>query len=91
METVAALMGRPMGYLETEHAKMRMAQRGIDRQQIRHVLLHGWHEESRDRCDGKSGRWSYSIRGRTLCGRELRIVVALERAVIVVTAMELLR
>lgn len=83
-------MGRPMGYLETEHAKTRMIQRGIDRQQIRHVLLSGWHEESRDRCDDATGRWSYSIRGFTLCERELRVVVALERAVIVVTAMELL-
>lgn len=42
------------------------------------MLEVGRHEASCDRYDAAYSAWSYAVRGRTIDGRELRIVVAFD-------------
>jgi len=77
-------------YLDTRHATDRKNERNILRAEIRTVLLAGYHEKSRDRYDDVLKQWSYSVRGRTVDLRELRIIVALDATgTLIISAIEL--
>ncbi len=56
----------------------RRPERGISLEEVRQVLEGGFHEAARDRYEVSHRAWSYSIRGRTLDDRDLRIVVAFD-------------
>jgi hypothetical protein len=76
-------------YEETKHAKKRMRERGITRREICYALWYGWREKRKDRFDAGHEQWNYAIRGKTREERDLRIVVALEGFVLVITAIDL--
>ena len=77
-------------YLDTHHSSARRRQRKIDRLDIQYVLTTGWHEKNKDKFDSKYKAWNYSVRGRTIDLRSLRIVVSFDnQRMIIVTAMEL--
>ena len=86
---IKVLLQRPLGYLETEHAKERMQERDITRQEIWHVLQNGWREPRKDAWNEAVKDWNYASRGMTLDGRTLRVIVAVVDRVIMVTAMEI--
>ena len=53
-------------------------------------LRNGWHERRKDEFQPEYGAWNYAIRGKTIDGRNLRIVVSFERGkLLVVTAIDL--
>ena len=86
---IRTLLQSPLGYLETEHAKQRMRERDITRQEVWHVLVNGWREPRKDKWSDEFNEWKYAIRGTTLDGRTLRVIVAVINSVIVITAMEI--
>ena len=56
-----------------------------------HVLLGGYHERRKDRYEELYHAWSYSIRGKTIDDRRLRIVVSfdLETGMLIIMAIGL--
>ena len=77
-------------YLDTRHASDRRAERSITRPEILYVLRSGWHEKSKDRFQPRFRNWNYSVRGKTIDGRELRVVVSFETSgLLIITAIEL--
>ena len=76
-------------YLDTRHAFERQLERQISRMEIVQVLKRGYHEKSKDTFDKAYNGWNYSIRGKTLDGRELRIIIAIENNILIITAIDL--
>lgn len=74
------------------HAIERRLQRSISVNDIVHVLTTGWHEAKKDRYQEAYFAWNYSIRGKTIDNRSLRIVVSFdENAMLVITVIGLQR
>ena len=78
-------------YLDSFHSSLRQAERNISRPEILYVLKTGYHEEKKDRYEHRYLSWNYAIRGKTLDGREPRVVVTFSEAglLLIVTAIEL--
>ncbi len=69
---------------------MRRSGRFISRQEIVYVLESGRHEASRDRFDLLHQEWNYALRGKTVDGRELRVIVSFEKGeLVIITAIDL--
>lgn len=79
-------------YLDTRHARERQVERHILRSDLLYVLLHGYHEKRKDKFEEHFNAWNYSIRGKTVDRRELRVIVALDASgMLIITAIELKR
>ena len=77
-------------YQETEHAKQRAKERGIIGADSEYVLKTGSHESSKDKFDQIYNEWNYSIRGKTLDKRELRIIITFdEDGLLLITVIDL--
>jgi len=77
-------------FLDTTHAVARRSERFISRPEILQVLRNGWHEKNKDQYREEYHSWNYAIRGVTVDGRELRIVVSFEEGrLLIVTAIDL--
>ena len=77
-------------FLDTVHATQRRAERQITRPEVLYVLRHGWHEKRKDVFDTRYQAWNYAIRGKTLDGRHLRIVVSFDDpGLLIITAIAL--
>ena len=77
-------------YLDTRHAFERQIQRNISRIEIIQVLKRGYHERQNDHFDEAYNAWNYAIKGKTVDGRELRIIVSFdENNMLIVTAIDL--
>ena len=76
-------------YLDTMHATRRQSERAITRPEILQVLKRGYHEQRKDRFDELHGEWNYAVRGKTVDGRAIRIIISSEDSVLlIVAAME---
>ena len=77
-------------FLDTAHAAKRQSEREIARQEMLFVLKHGFHERRKDRFDERHRAWNYAVRGKTVDGRLLRVIVSFEGSeLLLVTAFEL--
>ncbi len=81
-------------YVETKHVFQRYIDRGIRRWEIFDVLINGYHERQKDYYENDFQKWNYAIRGKTIDGKELRIVVSFEdghspEVLIIITAIDL--
>ena len=77
-------------FLDTVHTTQRQAERQITRPEMLYVLRHGWHEKRKDVFDTRYHAWNYAIRGKTIDGRPLRVVVSFEdRGLLIITAIAL--
>ena len=65
-------------YVILRHARERGIQRNITEPEWLYVLRNGWHEKRKDQYDEAHQAWSYSIRGKTLDERELRVIVSFD-------------
>ena len=65
-------------YVLLKHARERSAERAITEPEWIYVLRTGWHEKRKDSYDEFYESWAYSIRGKTIDGRELRVVVSFD-------------
>jgi Domain of unknown function (DUF4258) len=78
-------------FLDTVHITQRQAERQITRPEMLYVLRHGWHEKRKDVFDTRYQAWNYAIRGKTIDGRHLRVVVSFEEEtrLLIITAIAL--
>lgn len=78
-------------YLDTRHAFDRKAERAITLPEVLHVLRHGYHEKKKDEFKEEYQAWNYSIRGKTVDDRELRVCVSfdVETGMLIITAIDL--
>jgi Domain of unknown function (DUF4258) len=77
-------------YLDTVHSADRQSQRSITRQEILYVVKNGYHEKSKDAFIASYQAWNYAIRGKTVDGRRLRVIVSFEAAqLLFITAIDL--
>lgn len=81
-------------WVDSCHALNRQAERRITRPEVVYVLRNGRHESRKDQFDEMHHGWNYAVRGKTVDGRELRIIVAFEEdeggpLLVIVTAIDL--
>ncbi len=78
-------------YREAAHAAQRQTERKIILPIIIHVLMTGRHEKSKDSFDEFYNAWNYAIRGMTIDGQDLRVIVSFdsESGLLIITAFYL--
>jgi len=74
-------------YIISTHALERQNLRGIALQQVLYVLKNGIREEAKELFDVSRQMWKYAIRGKTLDGINLRVIIAFEGEMIIITVM----
>jgi hypothetical protein len=76
--------------LYSAHANERMLERKILRPEIEFILSNGHHEIRKDKYNEDFESWDYAIKGTTVDGRALRIIVAIVQPnIFVITAIDL--
>lgn len=78
-------------YRVTEHAMERLHSRSLLLPHILDVLQRGFHEKEKTLFNNKCQAWNYAIRGRTVNGVDVRVVVAFEGDMIIITVVRLPR
>ena len=76
-------------YAVSVHALKRQNERLVDLKHVLYVLKNGNHEKEKDLFDVKRQMWKYAIRGKTIDGINLRIIVSCEEEMIVITVVRL--
>jgi hypothetical protein len=76
-------------YVYVGHALKRLDERKVSQPEVEQVLMSGHHENARDQFDEKFQSWKYAIRGKTVDSRELRVAVAFDSGMLVVTVIDL--
>ena len=74
-------------YVLVKHALERQLQKKIDLVGVLRVLSHGRHEKEKDEFDVKNQKWKHAIRGKTIDGIDLRVIVAFQEAMVIITVM----
>lgn len=82
---------RRNAYKETAHAKERMVERDVTRDEIQEVLCFGKRNKGRDRFYPELNSWSRAVEGCTRDGRHLRVCLVLHQSygALVVTVYDL--
>ena len=70
----------------TEHAQRQMRKRDFTVPDAERCLRNGYHDFAKD--EDKGGTWRYRIQGTTVDGKSIKLAVALEEDVIVVTVID---
>lgn len=70
------------------HAIERQKSRRINLPDVLRVLEYGRHESEKDVFDVKWQTWKYAIRGRTINGIELRVIVCFHEYMVVITVIK---
>jgi len=65
-------------YFHSKHALDRQKLRKIDLEDALYVLKNGKHEEAKTLFDEEFQSWKYAIRGATLDGDDIRIIIAFD-------------
>lgn len=77
-------------YRDTTHATIRQEERTITRPEYEYVLKNGYHEPSKDVFKEEYQAWTYSIRGKTVDKRDIRVIISFdEDGLLVITVIEL--
>lgn len=76
-------------YIVSAHALQRQDQRLVNLQHVLYVLKNGNREEQKELFDVKRQMWKYAIRGKTIDGIYLRVIIAFEEEMIIITVMRL--
>ncbi len=74
-------------YRLVPHAIERRLERSIALRDILFVLMNGYHENEKSGFDNKRQAGRYAIRGKTPDGIDIRVVVAIESAVVIITVI----
>ena len=77
-------------YLISEHANKRLDERRVTLPELFFVLDRGHHEKAKDVYDAISHSWRYAVKGKTVDGRRIRVVVAFnaETRMLIVTVID---
>ncbi len=77
-------------YIYTGHANLRIRQRQVTRFEVKQALLSGHHEKRKDIFDREWNSWNYSIKGKTIDKRKLRIVINFDKDnMLIITVIDL--
>ncbi len=76
-------------YILREHALERQVARHVRLPDVLYVLENGQHEQEKDIFDVKNQRWKHAIRGKTINGMDLRVVVAFHEKMAIITIINL--
>lgn len=76
-------------YILREHAIERQEKHRVRLPDILRVLEYGRHEYEKDIFDVKNQRWKHAIRGRTINGVDLRVIVAFQEKMAIITVIRI--
>lgn len=76
-------------YILVKHAIERQGERGIGLPDVLRVLEYGRHEKNMDIFDVKNQCWKHAIRGKTINGIDLRVIVAFHNEMVIITVIRL--
>ena len=77
-------------YRYVGHAIQRLQQREVTYLEVKQVLRRGCHEKQKDKFKTEHGNWNYSIRGKTVDNRNLRVIVTFnEDDMLIITVIDL--
>lgn len=78
-------------YTPVDHAKLRLDEREVTVQEMEQVITNGHHEKNKDEYKPEHRSWNYSIRGKTVDKKELRVAVSLDRdtGLLIITVIDL--
>jgi len=77
-------------YKYVKHANERLQQREVNRLEVKQALKNGHHEKRKDDFNEKHKRWNYSIRGKTIDKRNLRVAVTFDKKnMLIITVIDL--
>ena len=76
-------------YILREHAMERQKERGIRLPDVLRVLEQGRHEIEKDVFDVKNQCWKHAIRGKTINGVDLRVIVAFHEKMAIITVIRI--
>ena len=84
MERICMLL-REGDYEWSQHAEMRLRQRGLDNLDVEHILKYGRVAEPPSR---PGSAWRYKIEGRCIDSKKMgAVVVEIEKTLVIVTVM----
>jgi hypothetical protein len=75
-------------YRVSGHAAKRQCERDVSLPKVLYVLTHGWHEEQKSLFDTTFQIWKYAIRGKTIDGVDLRVIVSFAEEMMIITVMK---
>lgn len=75
-------------YFLAQHAIERKAERAINLPDILFALEFGKREKNMDTFDIRRQAWKYAIKGKTTGGVDIRVIVAFEEAMVIITVMK---
>ena len=76
-------------YRFTKHAAEEQAKDSIDIQDTLYVLTTGTHNRKKTGFDNHHQMWKYAIEGKAEDRREVRVIVAITKDMLIITVMEL--
>jgi len=76
-------------YIVSAHALQRQNQRLVSLQQVLYALKNGNRDEKKELFDVKRQMWKYAICGKTIDGINLRVIIAFEEEMIIITVVRL--
>lgn len=79
-------------YYFTNHALLRSRQRGVNKFQVLRILGSHlkFHESRKDSFNDESKAWNYAIRGTTIDGDDIRVIVSFDESnMLVITVINL--
>jgi hypothetical protein len=77
-------------YYDTTHATLRKSQRRISLAHIFYVVQYGYHEKQKDQYHPEHSDWTYSIRGKTIDEKDIRIAIAFDKDdMLIITVIEI--
>ncbi len=75
-------------YRYTDHAMTQMTDRAVNSREVRYILESGYHEATKDEFDIRRDSWKYALRGNTVDGRDIRVVVGFANLVMIITVID---
>lgn len=76
-------------YVLTKHAMIRVDERKVSLKDVLYTLRHGYHEKQKTSYDEVFRTWKYSIRGKTLDGANIRVIVAFVEKMAILTVIRI--
>ncbi len=77
-------------YLDTRHASERQTERHITRPEVIKVLRTGFHEKRKDQFKVEYQTWNYSVRGKTVDAKNLRVIISFDPSgMLLISAIDL--
>lgn len=76
-------------YILVKHAIDMQKARGIKLPDVMRVLEHGRHERDKDIFSVKNQIWKHAIRGKTINGADVRVIISLEKKMVIITVIRI--